>query len=174
MGRYRFLVNTPVALAAFREEYDILDDVHLELGAEDTTLWGRLDQCPFTVLFIIEGGLRFPVNPLTCEFLRRTGLAPTQVSTNTYRIINGIAELNNWLGTNLGLAEILRQYTLGHTGDGLAYYLKIKSGKEKIVTGTSDKDLHDDDFFWVSGNYETADVPGWYISKNFGETCEPC
>ncbi|THG12294.1 hypothetical protein TEA_001481 [Camellia sinensis var. sinensis] len=117
-----------------------------------------------------KGGLRFPVNTLMCEFLRCTGLVPTQVSTNTYRIINGIAVLNNWLGTNLGLAEILRQYTLRHTGDGLAYYLKIRPGKEKIVTGTPDKDLHNDDFFLVSCNYETTDVPGWYISKDFSST----
>ena len=128
MGRYRFLVDTPAALAAFQEEYGIPDDVHLELGVMDTTLWGRLDQCPFTVLSIIEGALGFPVNPLITEFLRRTGLAPTQVSTNTYRIINEVHELNNRLGTNLGLAEILCQYTLGHTGDGLAYYLKIRPG----------------------------------------------
>ena len=126
------------------------------------------------MLSIIEGGLRFPVNPLMTEFLRRTGLAPTQVSTNTYRIINGVHELNNRLGANLGLAEILRQYTLGHTGDGFAYYLKIRLGKEKIVTSTPDMDLHDDNFFWVSGNYETADVPGWFIRKNFGEPCKPC
>lgn len=112
MGRYRFLVDTSVALATFREEYGIPNDVLLELGAVETTPWGRLDQCPFTVLSITEGGLRFPVNPLLCVFLRRTGLAPTQVSTNTYRIINGIHELNNRLGTNLGLAEILRQYII--------------------------------------------------------------
>ncbi|KAL7198677.1 hypothetical protein ACSBR2_021060 [Camellia fascicularis] len=137
MGKFRFLVDTPAALATFREEY---------------------------------GSLRFPVNPLMTEFLRRTRLAPTQVSTNTYRIINGVYKLNNRLGTNLGLAEILRQYTLGHTADGLAYYLKIRPGKEKLVTGTLDKDLHDDDFFWVSGNYDSAGVPGWSISKNFGST----
>ncbi|KAF5933580.1 hypothetical protein HYC85_029751 [Camellia sinensis] len=162
MGKFRFLVDTPAALAAFREEYGIPADVHLELAEEETTPWGRLDQCPFTVLSIVEGGLRFPLNPLITEFLRRTGLAPTQVSTNTYRIINGVHELNNRLGTNLGLAEILKQYTMGHTDDSLAYYLKIRPGKEKIVTGTPDKDLHDDDFFWVSGNYETAEVPGCF------------
>lgn len=173
MGKYRYMVDTPAALDAFREEYGIPADIHLELAAEKTTPWGRAEQCPFTVLSIVEGGLRFPLNPLITEFLRRTGLAPTQVSTNTYRIINGVHELNNRLGTQLGLAEILRQYTMGHTGDGLAYYLKIRPGKEKIVTGTPDKDLHDDDFFWVSGNYETAEVPGWYISKNFGSSCKP-
>ena len=97
MGCYRFLVDTPVALAAFREEYGIPVDVHLKLGAKETTPWNRLDQCPFTVLSIKEGGRRFPVNPLLCKFLRRTGLAPTQVSTNTYRIINGIHELYNRL-----------------------------------------------------------------------------
>ncbi|GMP89088.1 hypothetical protein CsSME_00040803 [Camellia sinensis var. sinensis] len=129
MGRYRFLVDTPVILAAFWEKYGVPTDVHLELNAEDTTPWGRLNQCPFTVLSIIEGGLRFPVNPLICEFLRRIGLAPTQ-------------------------------YTLGHTGDGLNYYLKIKLGKKKIITGTPNKDIHDDDFFWVSRNYKTVDVSG--------------
>ncbi|KAF5933908.1 hypothetical protein HYC85_030079 [Camellia sinensis] len=170
MGKFRFLVDTPAALAAFREEYGIPADVHLELAEKETTPWGRTEQCPFTVLSIVEGGLRFPLNPLITEFLRRTGLAPTQVSTNTYRIINGVHELNNRLGTNLGLAEILRQYTMGHTGDGLAYYLKIRSDKEKIVTGTPDKDLHDDNFFWVSSNYETADVPGWFIRKDFGSS----
>ncbi|GMP32993.1 hypothetical protein CsSME_00006508 [Camellia sinensis var. sinensis] len=139
MGRYCFLVDTPVALVAFREEYGVPVDVHLELGAEDTNPWGRLDQCPFTVLSIIEGGLCFPVQPLMCEFLRHTGLAPTQ-------------------------------YILGHTGDGLNYFLKIRPGKEKLVTDTPYKDMHDDGFFWVLGNYETADVPGWYISKNFGLT----
>ncbi|GMQ06392.1 hypothetical protein CsSME_00051008 [Camellia sinensis var. sinensis] len=169
MGKLRFLVDTPAALAAFREEYDVPADVHLELAEEETTPWGR-EECPFTVLSIVEGGLRFPLNPLITEFLRRTGLAPTQVSTNTYRIINGVHELNKRLGTNLGLAEILRQYTMGHTGDGLAYYLKIRPGKEKIVTGTPDKDMHDDDFFWVSGNYETVEVPGWFISKDFGSS----
>ncbi|KAF5933024.1 hypothetical protein HYC85_029195 [Camellia sinensis] len=172
MGKFRFLVETPAALAAFREEYGIPADVHLELAEEETTPWGR-EECPFTVLSIVEGGLRFPLNPLITEFLRRTGLAPTQVSTNTYRIINGVHELNNRLGINLGLAEILRQYTMGHTGDGLAYYLKIRPGKEKIITGTPDKDMHDDDFFWVSGNYETAEVPGWFINKGFGSSCKP-
>ena len=163
MGKFRFLVAPPAALAAFREEYGVPADVHHELAEEETTPWGR-EECPFTVLSIVEGGLRFPLTPLITDFLRRTGLAPTQVSTNTYRIINGFHELNNRLGINLGLAEVLRQYTLGHTGDGLSYYLKIRPGSEKIVTGTLDMYLHDDDFFWVSGNYEPAEVPGWMIS----------
>ena len=109
-------------MAVFREDYGIPADVHLELAEIETTPWGRLDQCPFTVLSIVEGGLRFSVNPLLTEFLCRTGLAPTQESTNTYRIINGIHELINRLSTNLGLVEKLSQYTLGHTGDCLAYY----------------------------------------------------
>ena len=137
MGKFRFLVDTPAALATFREDYGVPADVHLQLAEEETTPWGR-EECPFTVLSIVEGGLRFPLNPLITEFLRRTGLAPTQVSTNTYRIINGVHELNNRLGINLGLAEILRQYTMGHTGDGLTYYLKIRPGRENIVTGSPD------------------------------------
>ena len=67
MGKFRFLVDTPAALATFREDYGILADVHLELAEEETTPWGRVAHCPFTVLSIVEGRLRFPLNPLITE-----------------------------------------------------------------------------------------------------------
>ncbi|GMQ10451.1 hypothetical protein CsSME_00053445 [Camellia sinensis var. sinensis] len=81
MGKYWFMVSSLRALAEFRREYNILDDVHLELAKKGDTPWAELDKCPFTVVSIVEGGLRFPVQPLTCEFLRQT--RPCPVSNNT-------------------------------------------------------------------------------------------
>ncbi|GMP47678.1 hypothetical protein CsSME_00015317 [Camellia sinensis var. sinensis] len=46
MGKYWFMVNSPGALAEFRREYHILDDVHLELAKKGDTPWGELDKCP--------------------------------------------------------------------------------------------------------------------------------
>lgn len=94
MGKYRFLVETPGGLAEFRRDYNILDDVHLTLAKKGVTPWGNAGFVPFTLLSIIETGLRFSVQPLICEFLRQTRICPTQLSTNSYRIIMGIAELN--------------------------------------------------------------------------------
>ncbi|GMP25228.1 hypothetical protein CsSME_00002193 [Camellia sinensis var. sinensis] len=167
MGKYRFMVSSPGALAEFRKEYNVPDDVHLELAKKGDTPWGDLDRCPFTTVSIVEGGLRFLVQPLICEFLRQTRL--TQVSNNTYKIINGVAELNRRLDLNLGLAEILHQYSLSKNKGGFCWYLKVKKGRAKFIEGNPDKETNDDDFLWVSGHYEDteAPIPGWYIRKDF-------
>lgn len=171
MGKYRYLVETPGGLAEFRRDYGIPDDVHLTLAKQNIVPWGKAGFVPFTLLSIIETGLRFPVQPLIGEFLRQTRLCPTQLSTNTYRIIMGIAELNRQAGLNLGLAEIFHQYSIGSKDDGWVYYIRIRRRREKIIKDTSDKDLNDDDFLWVSGNFEDqqAQIPGRSINWNRGE-----
>ena len=63
MGKYRFLVETPGGLAEFRRDYNILDDVQLNLAEQDIVPWGKEGYVPFTLLSIIETGLRFPVQP---------------------------------------------------------------------------------------------------------------
>lgn len=147
MGKYRFLVDSPGAMAEFWKDYHILDGVHLSLVELDITPWGKPGFVPFTVILIVKAGLRFPVQPLICEFLRQTRLCPTQLSTNTYRIINGIAELNRRLNLNLGLAELFHQYSLSQNEDGWVYYLRIRHRREKIIKNTPDKNVNDDDFF---------------------------
>ena len=147
MGKYRFLVNTLGGLAEFRRDYNIPDDVHLTLAEKDVIPWGNQGFVPFTLLSIIKTGLRFPVQPLICEFLRQTRICPTQLSTNSYRIIMGISELNRRAGINLGLVEIFHQYSIGSKEDGWVYYLRIRRRREKIIKDTPDKDLNDDDFF---------------------------
>ncbi|KAF5932588.1 hypothetical protein HYC85_028759 [Camellia sinensis] len=171
MGKYRYLVETPGGLAEFRNDYQIPDDVQLVLAEKGITPWENEGFVPFTLQSIIETGLRFPVQPLICEFLRQTRLCPTQLSTNTYRIIMGIAALNHQTGLNLGLAEIFHQYSIGSKNAGWVYYLRIRRRREKIIKHTPDKDLNDDDFFWVSGNFEDfqAQIPGRPINWKMGE-----
>ena len=171
MGKYRYLVDTPGGLAEFRKDYGIPDDVHLSLAGKDVIPWDNEGFVPFTLLSIIETGLRFPVQPLMCEFLRQTRLCQTQQTTNSYRIIMGIAELNRQAGLNLGLAEIFHQYSIGSKEDGWVYYLRIRNRREKIIKHTQNKDLNDDDFLSVSGNFEDhqAQIPGRRINWKKGE-----
>ena len=70
MGKYRFLVNSPSSMAEFRKDYNIPDDVHLILADLDITQRGKHSFVPFTLLSIVKTGLRFPVQPLFCEFFR--------------------------------------------------------------------------------------------------------
>ena len=83
----------------------------------------------------------------------------------------GIAELNRQAGLNLGLAEIFHQYSIGSKEDGWVYYLRIRRRREKIIKYTPDKDVNDDDFFWVSGIFEDfqAQIPGRPINWKKGE-----
>ncbi|KAF5933745.1 hypothetical protein HYC85_029916 [Camellia sinensis] len=83
----------------------------------------------------------------------------------------GIAALNHQTGLNLGLAEIFHQYSIGSKNAGWVYYLRIRRRREKIIKHTPDKDLNDDDFFWVSGNFEDfqAQIPGRPINWKIGE-----
>ena len=55
-------------------------------------------------------------------------------------------------------------------GRRLVYYLRIRRRREKIIKNTPDKDLNDDDFFWVSGNFEDhqAQIPGRSINWKKG------
>jgi len=57
MGKYRFLVNSSGAIAEFRKDYQIPDDVHLSLAELDNTPWGKQGFVPFTVLSIVEADL---------------------------------------------------------------------------------------------------------------------
>ena len=126
MCKYRYLVETPGGLAEFRKDYHIPDEVHLMLAEKDVNPWEKEGYDPLTLQSIIETGRRFPVQPQICEYLRQTTVCPTQLSTNTYRIIMGIAALNHQTGLNLGLAEIFHQYSIGSKDAGWAYYLRIR------------------------------------------------
>ncbi|GMP70139.1 hypothetical protein CsSME_00029115 [Camellia sinensis var. sinensis] len=79
----------------------------------------------------------------------------------------GIAELNCQAGLNLGLVEIFHQYSIGSKEDGWVYYLRIRRRREKIIKNTPDKDLNDNDFFWVSGNFEDHQVQNLGRSINW-------
>ncbi|GMP24826.1 hypothetical protein CsSME_00001966 [Camellia sinensis var. sinensis] len=141
MGKYRFLVDSPGATAEFRKDYQIPDDVHISLAELDTMSWEKLGFIPFTVILIVEVGLRFPVQPLICEFLRQTRLCPTQLSINTYRIINGIVELNRRLGLNVGLVKLFHQSSLGQNDDGWVYYLRTRKRRYRATILTRIKGL---------------------------------
>ncbi|GMP50906.1 hypothetical protein CsSME_00017330 [Camellia sinensis var. sinensis] len=170
MRKYQFVVSSPGAMAEFRKEFNIPDDVHLELAKKGDTHWDKLHACPFTIMSIVEGSLRFPIQPSVCKFLRQTRLCPTRISNNTYKIINGMATLNQILGLNLGLAEIFHQYILSKNNGGFCWYLKVRKGRAKLIEGNLDREMNDNDFLWVSSNYEDTEtpMPGWYIRKNSG------
>ena len=117
-------VNTPEAMAVFRHVYEIPDDVGLKYVHWSDALVPAAGNLLLPVVAIVEGGIRFPMDPLMADFLNYLGLSPSQVNPNVFRIVMGTAVLNRRLGLELGIHDILRTYILHHNTKTEAYSLR--------------------------------------------------
>ena len=77
---YAFLLDTAVSLATFRQKFDIPDDVEVAYCHEsEIALHKGRGNAFFPLMEILEGGVRFPVDPLLVNTLRYYGLYPDQL-----------------------------------------------------------------------------------------------
>lgn len=105
------------------------------------------------MIAIVEGGLRFPLSPFLHRFLVQNRVAPSQLSSNVYRIINGMLKLNRRLGINLGHTELDYCYTVCNVGrDTYKIYLRVVDKSREIVKciPSSSKGVNDVRL-WVTG-----------------------
>jgi len=78
---FSHLLRTEAALANFRARFSILVDVDIDVAYfhEDNI---ALERCPYVVFFllmsILEGGVKFPVDPLILRTLRFYDFCPNQ------------------------------------------------------------------------------------------------
>ena len=161
MGFFRRFVDTPERLEDFRRVYSIPNDVVLELAPEDGPVRFReLGDMEIPLVHIIEGGVRFPVNPLLRHFYHHLQLVPRRVATNVIRVIMSVVALNRLTGSEMGLKEILHFYTVHKTPKGI-YYFKKRAHKEELIEYLPDSERgDDDDYFVVSGNWQYAPGDG--------------
>ena len=150
--KFRNMVDEPTKLSWFRTHFNIPDDVTLVLAEEGAVGEGSPETAPFPIQSIVEGGIRFPINPLFRQFLHHCNLNPMQVSMNLIRVVNGVVELNRRLSLKLGIWEILQVYSVNRHPTG-TYFLRPR-GDEVFVEGITDSDKHAGHFFQVGGNFE--------------------
>ena len=88
MGFSHFL-NIEASLAKFRAVYDIPGDVEVTCCHEGDI---ALQRCPHVVFFplmaILEGRVKFPVDPLILNTLRFYSLCTDQLPPNFYRVLS--------------------------------------------------------------------------------------
>ena len=78
----------------FRLDYNIPHDVTLSLAKVDAKRMGTRNTVAFPIAAIVEGGVRFPLDPLVRRFLHQVQLTPMQVSVNLFRVVCGVSALN--------------------------------------------------------------------------------
>ena len=79
---YSYLLEVPVALATFRRKFNIPDDVEVAYCHEsEIALHRGHGTAFFPLMAILEGGVRFPVDPLLINTLSYYGLCPRPTPT---------------------------------------------------------------------------------------------
>ena len=108
---------------------------------------------------ILEGGVRFPVDPLIICTLKFYGLCPNQVPPNFYRVVSCISRLNQIYGLQLNHHDINFMYSLwGNIKSN--YYLKVRDVWIRLISCllNSNRNLVGE-FVWVSGNWLANELP---------------
>jgi len=94
---YSYLLCLEASLASFRVAYNVPGDVDIAYcyeGDIDIHMRWGLNAMFFPLMAILEGGVRFPVDPLIISTLRFYGLCPNQLPPNFYRVVSCVSRLN--------------------------------------------------------------------------------
>ena len=110
---YAYLLNIEASLVTFRQDYSVPDDVEVAYCHESEIILHRgANTAFFPLMSILEGGVRFPIDPLLLDTLRYYGLSPDQLHLNFYRVVSCVSRLNQTFGLQLDHHDINHMYSL--------------------------------------------------------------
>lgn len=110
---FSHLLRIKASLDTFRARFDIPLDVDVAYCHEGNIKNNRPPHVVFFPLMaILEGGVRFPVDPLLLRTLRFYSLFPDQLPPNFYRMVSCVSRLNHLYGLHLDHHDINFMYIL--------------------------------------------------------------
>ena len=126
---FSHLLSSEATLATFRAAYNVPEDVdiaHCHEGDFDIQRLRGSNTVFFPLIAILEGGVRFPIDPLIISTIRFYGLCPDQPPPpKFYRMVSCVSRLNQLFKLQLDHYNINFMYGLCGkiTSD---YYLKTR------------------------------------------------
>ena len=173
---FSHLLSTEVSLANFREVFNISGDVDVTYYHEgDIALHQRsgFNIVFFPLMAILEGGVRFPVNPLLLSTLRFYGLCHDQLPLNFYRVVSCINRLNQIYRLKLNHRDINFMYNLcGNLKSN--YYLKARDVRVWLISCLPNSNRNSaGEYVQVSSNWLANELPSPLSSCEVGQYREP-
>ena len=152
---FSHLLSTEASLANSREVFNILGDVDVAYCHEgDIALHRRSGSniVFFPLMAILEGGVRFPMDPLLLSTLRFYGLCLDQLPPNFYQVVSCVSRLNRIYWLQLNHHDINFMYNLyGNLKSN--YYLKVRDVRVQLISCLPDSNKNSaGEYIRVSGN----------------------
>lgn len=146
--------SSKAAVTAFKVQFNILGDVDIEYCPEENIE----DQWLLRVIFIplmavLEGGVRFPLDPFLLRTLSFYGTCLDQGLPNFYRVVCCVSQLNKLYNLNLTHHYINLLYSFCGSIDN-SYYLKVQDPRFRLISCLPDSNRNSQgEFIKVSGNW---------------------
>ena len=125
---FAHLLNTEASLATFRQTFSIPKDENMAYCHESEITLHRhsgSNTAFFPLMLILDGEVRFPVDPLLLNTLRFYSLCPDQLPPNFYRVVSYVNRLNQIYDLHLNHHDINFMYSIcGNKKTN--YYLKVR------------------------------------------------
>ena len=157
---YSFLLDTPASLAIFRQKFDIPGDVEVAYSHEsEIALHRGQGTAFFPLMAVLEGGVRFFVDPFVVTTLRYYGLCLDQLPPNFYRVVSCVSRLNHTFDLQLDHHDINHMYSLcGNKSSN--YYLKTRDNRVWLISYLPDSNRNSaKEFVQVHGNWCAGEIP---------------
>ena len=151
---FSYLLKTSVDIESFKVRFNIPHDVNISYCHEGDIEDQRLPHVVFfPLMLILEGGVRFLVDPLLLRTLSFYGLGPDQCLPNFYRVVSCVGRLNRLYGLSLTYHDINFLYaiqgSLKHR-----YYLQTQNTMVRLISCLHDSNRNSaGEFVRVSENW---------------------
>jgi len=164
----------PERLAAFREKYEIPDDVEIELLLGDRIYYGD-DHITVPLMAITEGGLRFPFPKMIRQFLHYYDLGPHQVVVNVFRVLCSVLKLAERYNIPATVYDVLGIYLVGLSPKFRRYYFAVRNEYDHLIGDLYDFEEHQYNYVTVRGNYTWApeEPHTWPLNHRRGDPGKP-
>ena len=157
---YSFHLDTSRSLAIFWQKFDILGDVEVAYCHESEIVLHRgQDTAFFPFMAVLNGGVRFPVDPFVVSTLRYYGLCPDQLPPNFYRVVSCVSRLNHTFDLQLDHHDINHMYSLcGNKTSN--YYLKTRDNRVRMISCLPNSNRNSaGEFIQIRGNWCAGEIP---------------
>ena len=173
---YSYLLPFEASLATFRAIYGIPEDVDIAYYHQgDIEIQRRrgTNTVFFPLMSILEGGIRFSVDPLVIGTLRFYGLCPDQLPPNFFRVVSYVSKLNQLFGLQLDHHDINFMYSLCGNIES-DYYLKTRDNRVQLISCLPDSNRNSaGEFVQVSGNWLVEELPCAFKPRDVGQFYAP-